>query len=415
MTDLLNRADGAGPSGPEETGASGAERTGNFRCERRPSVVLAAVSAAVWAAAVGLIAIAVVVLLAWATDRRSTSPAAAALRTAADVWLIAQGAPIRAAGSTFHLIPLALTALPAYLLHRAGASVARTVGVAGLGAAFRATAAVALSYAVVAVVVTGPAAAPHARVGPLAAFLGAGLLATLCAGAGVLRESGRWRDLWQRAPEPSRAAVHGGVVAVAVSLAAATLLAGASLAAGAGEAGRVFGGLRVGVVGAVVLTLLSLAYLPNAGVYAMAFLAGPGFAVGSGTTVSPSGVRLLPVPALPLLAALPAGPVRGWVVGLMLVPVVGGVLAGVVVGRRQAAAGTWTRILAGAGSGAAAGALVGLLCLASAGSAGAARLSEIGPSAWRVALALTLEVGLPAMGVAWWVGRPGAGGASPAG
>ncbi|MDQ6874705.1 MAG: DUF6350 family protein, partial [Actinomycetota bacterium] len=144
MTDLLSRADGSGASPADRADAPGAAR--------RPSVVLAAVSAAVWAAAVGLIAIAVVVLLGWATDRRSTSPAAAAVRTAADVWLIAHGAPMRAAGSTFHLVPLALTALPAYLLHRAGASVARTVGVTDLGAAFRATAAVGLSYAVLAVV-----------------------------------------------------------------------------------------------------------------------------------------------------------------------------------------------------------------------------------------------------------------------
>ncbi|MDQ6875218.1 MAG: DUF6350 family protein, partial [Actinomycetota bacterium] len=234
----------------------------------------------------------------------------------------------------------------------------------------------------------------------------AGLLAALCAGAGVLRESGCWTDLWRRLPEPARAAVHGGIIAVAGSLAGAVLLAGGSLAASAGEAGRVLAGLRVGVVGAVVLTLLSLAYLPNAGIYALAFVAGPGFSVGSGTTVSATGVRLLPLPALPLLAALPTGPVGPWLVALMLVPVAGGVLAGVVVGRRQAGAATRTRILAGAGSGVAAGVLAGLLCVAAAGPAGAGRLAEIGPSAWRVAVALALEIGLPAMATAWWTGRP---------
>ena len=44
------------------------------------------------------------------------------------------------------------------------------------------------------------------------------------------------------------------------------------------------------------------------------YLVGPGFALGTGTVVSPAEVDLGPVPALPVLAAIPAdGPAPGWV------------------------------------------------------------------------------------------------------
>jgi hypothetical protein len=52
----------------------------------------------------------------------------------------------------------------------------------------------------------------------------------------------------------------------------------------------------------------------------------------------------------------------------------------------------------------AAGALA-LLALASAGSAGPGHLSDVGPSAWRVGLALVGELGAGAVVTAWIVAR----------
>jgi hypothetical protein len=390
VTDLLSRLDQ--PDAP----AGG----------RQPSVVLAGVTAAVWAAALGLIGSTVAVLVVWSTDGRSGSSAAAAMRIAADAWLLANGTPLHVDGTPFGLVPLGLAALPAYLLSRAGTSLARTVAVTDGREAARVTAALALAYAVLAVVVTGPATTAHVSPTPGWAFLAAATLATVFGGLGVLRGAALWPAVRAALPEPLRLAAHGGAVAAAVVVTGAALLAGVALALSAGEAGLVLGALGTGVVGTAMLLVVSLAYLPNTIVWAAAFVIGPGFAVGSGTAVSAFAVRLHPVPALPLLAALPTAANR-WLVALVLLPVAGGLLAGAVVGRRQVDVALGRLLGTAAATGAAAGLLVGLLCLISAGPAGAARMAAVGPSAWRVALALAAEVAVPAMAAAWWTGRPG--------
>jgi len=370
--------------------------------DRPASLLRAAVMAAVWAAGLGLIVITVVVLLAWSGDSRSAASAATALRMAADGWILAHGAPLKAAGATYGLVPLGLTAVPAYLLSRAGASLARSAKVADLRGATAATAALALAYAFLAVVVTGSAATAQVAAGPLRAGLAAGLLAAVCGGGGVLRGAGLWRSAWLRVPAPVRDAAQGGAIAVAVVLAGGALVAGGALAVSAVEAGRVFDALGTGLVGGIFLLLVSLAYLPNATVFSAAFVVGPGFAVGTGTLVSVFGVRLHPVPALPMLAALPGGPVDRWLTTLLVLPVAGGLLAGAVIARHQGGVPRRRLLACAAATGPVAGLILAVFCLVSAGSAGGGRLVAVGPSAWRVALTLALEVAVPAVASAWW-------------
>ena len=66
---------------------------------------------------------------------------------------------------------------------------------------------------------------------------------------------------------------------------------------------------------------LALVVLPNAALFAGSYLLGPGFAVGTATIASPTAVVLGPVPAFPLLAALPDdGAPSSWMALLLLVP-----------------------------------------------------------------------------------------------
>ena len=84
------------------------------------------------------------------------------------------------------------------------------------------------------------------------------------------------------------------------------------------------------------MAVASIAYLPNVAVWAAAVTVGPGFAVGTKTSVALGGVHLGAVPALPLLAPLPSGhalPAVAWLAALA--PVVAGVVAGRLVGRSQ--------------------------------------------------------------------------------
>lgn len=373
---------------------------------RRPSVVLAALAATLWAGAIGLIAITLVVLLAWTADSRSGSSATDALRLAATGWLLAHGAAVHVGGITVGLLPLGLTALPAGLLHRAGSSLGRAVDVRGLRDAVAATVTLAVTYGLLAVVVGGVASGGPAYVSLLRAFLGAALLAAVAGGTGVLRGSGRTADLLDLVPYRLRTALRAGALITATVLAGGALLTAGSLLLSAGRTRELFDALHTGSVGGFALLVLSVALVPNMAVFGASYSIGPGFAVGAGTTVGLAGVHLGPVPALPPLAALPESTTVNpamWV--LILLPVAGGLLAGAIVGRRERDAPLNEVLLTAAGSALAGGVALGVLALLAGGPVGAGRLSAVGPSAWQVTLALVAEAVLPAVGAAWWTVR----------
>lgn len=64
--------------------------------------------------------------------------------------------------------------------------------------------------------------------------------------------------------------------------------------------------LDAGIIGGVLLTALGILTLPNMAISALSYLLGSGFAIGSGTLVSPGVHRLNEIPAFPLLGALPS-------------------------------------------------------------------------------------------------------------
>lgn len=84
--------------------------------------------------------------------------------------------------------------------------------------------------------------------------------------------------------------------------------------------------------GALGLTLLSLAYLPNALVGAVSVLLGGEVHIGAGS-LGVFGVDGAPVPAVPLVAAVPSGPAAAWWFVLLVAPAAIGVLGGLDCGR----------------------------------------------------------------------------------
>src|SRR5687768_8201810 len=82
-------------------------------------------TAALRAAVVGLLAVALPVLLVWATDSRSGAGAAEALRSGARFWLVAHGASLELTDSRVALTPLGLLLLPLLLVSGAAAAAAR--------------------------------------------------------------------------------------------------------------------------------------------------------------------------------------------------------------------------------------------------------------------------------------------------
>ena len=371
------------------------------------------------AALSGLATLAAVVLVAWVADAGPGSTGTDAIRAAADAWLLAHGGGLTVPAGHLRGIPLGLTVLAAVVLHRAGASLARAVEVPDLAAAGRAVAALAVPYALLAAAVAAVAGTATAASSPPLAGIGALLLAAAAGGRGVLRAAGLGPALVRRVPSWLPAVGRAVLAGVAALVAAGLALLLVVLVGRAGRFAELVGALQPGFVGGVILLLGCVLLLPNGALWTVAYVAGPGFTVGAGTGVSPFGVTLGPVPSFPLLAALPGDGVPAPVVrAVLLLPVLAGVLAGWVVGRRLPAASGAGRLPAlptgrvarPATYGLLAGGLVALvtavLAVLAGGALGQGYLAAVGPSGWQVAAALAVEVAVPAAVTAALVPNP---------
>jgi hypothetical protein len=196
-------------------------------------------------------------------------------------------------------------------------------------------------------------------------------------------------------------ALRGGLAAATTVVGVAAVLLGVMLATSYAEVVRLYEGLHTEVLGGIALTLGQLALLPTFVVWVASWLVGPGFAIGVGSNVGPLGTSLGPIPAIPALGALPDGDLAFGFVGL-LVPVVGGFLAGALLWPRLARplagspAARWI-VATGLGMGVVGGLLLGLLALVASGAAGPGRLAQVGPDPLAVGLWAALEIGAAAL------------------
>lgn len=212
---------------------------------------------------------------------------------------------------------------------------------------------------------------------------------------GILDRLHDWfdaREDW--APIPA-AIVRGAAFAlVGVAGASALALAVTVLLRG-GEVVALFQAARVDALGATVMTLAQLAYLPTMLVWTAAWLAGPGFAVGAGTAVSPAGTQLGVVPGIPVFGLLPENS-SIWMLIVVLIPIAAGAFAGWAVRSRLVWEGTplgmLQRAVIAVGIAALSAGIGGLAAALANGSIGPGRLAVVGPAVYPFALALGAEV-----------------------
>lgn len=151
-------------------------------------------------------------------------------------------------------------------------------------------------------------------------------------------------------------------------------------------------GANVGAV--VIIALAQLALLGNAATWALSFLAGPGFQVALGSTVSAGAAQPGLLPLVPVLGALPeASDYPAMMYAVVLAPV----LVGVWLGRRVDAeleffGNVRARLSATAVAALIAVVVVIALTALGNGAVGVDRLSAVGPHLWSFAAALTAEV-----------------------
>ena len=305
-----------------------------FALNRRLTLAIGALQALI-SVAIGLGALAVPLAILWLFENDAQTGFVVAFRTASDIWLLSQGAPINVAAGTFlgievgafaiTLMPLGYSIFLGWLAWRVGRAIsgAAEMWPAWLGAI--GTFAI-LNFLVVRAA-DFKAAAPD-QIGGLiwpvlffSAFVFVGSLIgeprpVYGVAKGMLSLERRqvseffaktfaslpWiiRVVWS----PALRAGTGIVIAMLVVSSAAIAL--------------LFAFNWIGVVtfyetvhstflGGFAITSAQIALLPNFVIFAASWLTGVGFSIGAGSLISPLGSAAGPLPAIPALAVLPQG------------------------------------------------------------------------------------------------------------
>lgn len=364
-----------------------APRTGAPSRRTGAPLPLAAAVAALWAALLGMTPVLALAMVGAIGTGASMADAAG---IGAGAWVLGHGVPVTTPTDRITLMPLAITLWAGWRLTRAGVHASRAIGAlraASVWPAVRAAAAVGVAYGALGALVAALARPGGAGISVLRAALTFGILATAAALVGALANARAGRRLLGRVPRPILDAARTGLTATAFLCAAGAALAGLALALAGGEATQMLAAYQAGIAGQIGITALCLAYLPNLAVWGAAYLVGPGFALGTGTVVSPGDVLLGPVPALPVFAALPSAPLTGVGPALLGAPLLAGVGAGLLLGRtRPSSPGEgWGGLLGSAAlAGPVAGLLVQMAMLVSRGALGSGRLAHVGPDDLRI-------------------------------
>ncbi|MEN9737522.1 MAG: hypothetical protein RJA26_755 [Actinomycetota bacterium] len=378
--------------------------------------------------------------LLWAVENNSTVDWTAAYRTAADFWLAAHGvhisvpaqtiAGVEAPDFTISMIPLGLTALIIGLAFRIGQRLA-TSQVLWPG-----WVAIALVYGgfslLISNTVKSPLAAPDSAQGtliPPLVFVVVALLSSIFAkpadlGVAHLQPAKerlvvrawvnqRWEALgwWANVVLPPALRAGTAIVVSLIGVSAVTLAL--QLAFNWIEVIRLYESMQLTLLGGILLTVGQIVFLPNFVLFGADWFTGAGFAIGTGSLVSPLGSQLGPLPALPIFAALPAGELSFGMIAIAI-PVVAAIVATLRI-RSHAAemrfefASPITAALSLGIPVALVAALELLLAnLLTRGSIGPGRFADVGGNPLTTAAALFVEVALVSTIAAFYTASPDA-------
>ncbi|MFT3944997.1 MAG: DUF6350 family protein [Ancrocorticia sp.] len=311
-------------------------------------------------------------VLAASSPMLGDAPWQDAARLGSSVWLLALGAPLGVDGGSVGLMPLAVTGCT-WLLCRHFMRGAPIFDWVDVGAA---TATAGVTAALLSLL-----SSPDSF--RLVGILGAMFMVAVSALASWWKHEPPEHRAWSLLGEcwkMMRPILAGIVIAALAGVVVAVVLGWSTIV-------EINSYYVLGAVGTISLSLVQLLYLPNIVVWAMAYIGGIGFVVGSGSNFSSLSVTAAPLPALPVLGALPEPGVSfPW---LLAFPI----LLGLVTGLWRAKNFPTLRQLAiyGLGTTGLFMLLLAVLGALASGGIGPERMAEVGVNPPLFALILTLE------------------------
>jgi len=241
-------------------------------------------------------------------------------------WLAAHHVPLGLGTHSFAVLPLLPTALLMLMVARSANRAAARLHLHEPTQARLVVFPIAAAHAVVGVTIALVLGTGPVTVSPPAAFFGCGALSALAATVGVARRCCLLDAALSRVDPVVVRGLRAGAIGVAAMSAAGALVLALGLVAHWTTATAIFEQSGSELGSEFGMLLLTIAYLPNAIVAALAFAMGPGFTMGT-FSVAPLHLTIAKAPAVPLFAALPEHQSR-LLLGLMIAPLAVGVFLG---------------------------------------------------------------------------------------
>ena len=176
---------------------------------------------------------------------------------------------------------------------------------------------------------------------------------------------------------------------------------------------KLYQSLQLTFLGTFAVSAGQLALMPNLIAFGNSWLTGVGFSVGQGSLVSPLVTELGPLPAIPMLAALPVSSNSLGVV-FILVPLLAAFFATLLVKAHTAelrfnyASATSAAISLGLAIGFVAAVEMWILADFASGAIGPGRMALVGTNPWVVAGVTFIEVSVASILAAFFSARPDA-------
>ena len=391
---------------------------------------------AAYVVAIGFVSIFALNISVWLFEQTQGSTFQTVLQDTSRTWLSAHGVPIHFKASKlgslevpayiFDLIPLGFSILICWAIYRSGRKLSgeKFLGISWIGAI--------VSYLFIAVFLTSTSVSKSIYVIqwqgvfiPTALFVALLVMGSVIGNPILFEDSEpsnlreRFRnffiDLADRLPWALKPligpALRAGTAVVAAMSAVSAIMISVMLTLNWIEIVKLYQSLQLTFLGTLTVSAGQLSLMPNLIAFGNSWLTGVGFAVGNGSQVSPLVTELGPLPAIPMLAALPVSS-SSFGVLFILVPLLAAFFATLLVKSHTAelrfnyASTTSAAISLGLAIGFVASVEMWILADFASGSIGPGRMSLIGTNPWIVAGVTFLEVSIAAILAAFFSARP---------